>query len=150
MSEVWGAERPVIGAEEAERWAKRKRLRFPEQVAEEIDAWQRADGRFDEQLAEFDEFFEPVFDGFEEFDRDMRSDEIGFIDGSTGLVATAQGWAERRGPYSEWVLAVRQLEDGTFIGLGGPPAALPTWRFRRVLLHADMVRHGRRDEGANE
>jgi hypothetical protein len=212
MSEVWGAERSVISAEEAERWAKQKRLRFPELVADEapdwewhdgdegfyvgylptdwaagvedcsyellelgdgddengiyewffdlgvctvvvrgdrnelwqdepfaipvlvaddVDAWQRADGWFDGEIDEFEEYFEPVFDGFEELDREMRSEELGFTDGSTGLVAIAQGWAERRGPHCEWVLVVRQLEDGTFIGLGGPPTIIPTWRFRR-------------------
>jgi len=212
MSEVWGAQRPVISAEEAERWAGEEGLRFPELAADEapewewhdggegfyigylptdwaagvedcsyemlelsdgddengiyewffdlgvctvvvrgdrnelwqddpfaipvlaaddIDAWQRADGWFDEQLDEFEESFESVFDGFEKFNRDMQSNELGFFDGSTGLVAIARGWAERRGPYREWVLVVRQPEDGTFIGLGGPPTIIPTWRFRR-------------------
>ena len=212
MSAAWGAQRAVISAAEAERWAEAEGLRFPERVADEapewlwhdggqgryvgylpvdwdagvedcsyemlslsdgddengiyewffdlgvctvvvrgdmneqwqdepfalaaltadeVDDWQQADGWFDEQLDEFDEFFEPVFDGFEEFERGMYSHDLGLSDSSTGLVAIAQGWAERRGPYCEWVLVVRQLEDGTFIGLGGPPTVIPTWRFRR-------------------
>jgi hypothetical protein len=221
MSEVWGAQRPVISAEEAERWAGEEGLRFPELVAHEapewewhdggegfyvgylptdwaagvedcsyellelsdcdddengiyewffdlgvctvvvrgdrnelwqdepfaipvlaaddIDAWQRADGWFDGEVDEFEEYFEPVFDGFEKFDPRMYSHDLGFSDSPTGLVAIAQGWAERRGPYCEWLLVVRQLEDGTFIGLGGPPTVIPTWRFRREFADLEQA-----------
>ena len=205
MSEVWGAERPVITAEEAERWAKRNRLRFPELVAEEapdwewhdggrgfyvgylpadwdagedcsyelvelvddefygsretisdmgvclivnryihydvfsqaftipimseekLDSWRSKNKWFDDQINEIVEFFEPVFDGFDE------ADDSAAAIYETSMVAVGSGWAERLGPYAEWNVAVCELKNGEFLGLGGPPGTITEWEYQRVF-----------------
>lgn len=105
--------------------------------ADDVSDWQQADGWFDEQVDEIDEFFEPVFDGFEEFDREMRSEELGVRDDWPERVARAVGSAERRGPYCEWVLEVRALDERGFLGLGGPPGSVRVWKFQREFETLD-------------
>ena len=211
MSAAWGAQRPVISATEAERWAGEARLRFPELVADEapewvwhdggegryvgylptdwnapiedysyerigmaeyaweahveaffdlgvctmvgrlngftdyfevftipaitrdeIGRWQTADGDwFNNQFDESTFIYPPVFEGFEEFEREMRSEELGLPDDESDVVAEALAFAEHRGPYSKWVLELRALDDGRFLGLGGPPGRDRRWKFQR-------------------
>ena len=207
MSESWGSERPVISAEEAAKWAKRKRLRFPELVTDEapdwewhdggtglyvgylpagdeewhprweassyemieliddefhgvretivdlgvclivdrviydgfheetfllpmmneekLDRWRRKHGWFNDEVNRIVEFFEPVFDGF------VEADDSATKLYETSLVAVGSGWAERLGPYSEWTVAVCALENGEFLGLGGPPGTITEWEYQR-------------------
>ena len=142
MSAAFGPERPIISAAAAERWAETEGLRLPELVADEAPAgpvlgadelhdWQQADGWFDDEVDELEEFFASVFHGFEEFEQEMRSKQLGLRDDGSDLVARATGWAERRGPYCEWVLELRAMDDGRFLALGGPPGRVRVWRFRR-------------------
>lgn len=94
--------------------------------------WEADDGRFEDEAVEIINYFAPVFDEFDPFVPATAA-----LMTQSPLVAEADGWAERRGPYSEYGLRLHDLGDGTFLAVGTEPGGRP--EYQRVFATLDAA-----------